>query len=38
VGEVSGLDVMKTLKKEEARRLLHAAPIVRLGCIMNGEP
>jgi len=30
--------MMRTLSNEDARRLFHAARIVRLGCIVNGEP
>jgi len=29
---------MRTLDNEEARRLLQAARVTRLGCIANGEP
>jgi|ERR1043165_3349488 nitroimidazol reductase NimA-like FMN-containing flavoprotein (pyridoxamine 5'-phosphate oxidase superfamily) len=31
-------DMMKTLKNEEARRLLQTARVARLGCVVNGEP
>ena len=30
--------MMRTLDNEEARRLLQAARVTRLGCIANGEP
>jgi len=30
--------MMKMLNTEESRRLLQAARVVRLGCIVNGEP
>jgi uncharacterized protein len=30
--------MMKMLTNEEARRLFQAARVVRLGCIVNGEP
>lgn len=30
--------MMKMLSSAEARRLFHAARVVRLGCIVNGEP
>jgi nitroimidazol reductase NimA-like FMN-containing flavoprotein (pyridoxamine 5'-phosphate oxidase superfamily) len=30
--------MMRTLNNEEARRLFQAARVVRLGCIVNGEP
>jgi nitroimidazol reductase NimA-like FMN-containing flavoprotein (pyridoxamine 5'-phosphate oxidase superfamily) len=30
--------MMKMLSNEEARRLFQAARVVRLGCIVNGEP
>ena len=30
--------MMKTLKNEEARRLLQTARVARLGCVVNGEP
>jgi nitroimidazol reductase NimA-like FMN-containing flavoprotein (pyridoxamine 5'-phosphate oxidase superfamily) len=30
--------MMKTLSNEQARRLFEAARVVRLGCIVNGEP
>lgn len=29
---------MKMLSNEESRKLLHAARVARLGCIVNGEP
>lgn len=31
-------DVMKMLSDDEARRLFQLARVVRLGCIVNGEP
>ena len=30
--------MMKMLSNEDARRLFHEARVVRLGCIVNGEP
>ena len=30
--------MMKTLSNEEARELFNSARVVRLGCIVNGEP
>ncbi|HEY3582685.1 MAG TPA: pyridoxamine 5'-phosphate oxidase family protein [Pyrinomonadaceae bacterium] len=30
--------MLKTLRNEEAHRLLQTARVVRLGCIVNGEP
>src|SRR5215203_5750522 len=30
--------MMRMLKDEDARRLFHVARVVRLGCIVNGEP
>ena len=30
--------MMKTLSNEDALHLFHAARVVRLGCIVNGEP
>lgn len=30
--------MMRTLSNEESRQLFHEARVVRLGCIVNGEP
>ena len=30
--------MLKTLSKDDARKLFESAPVARLGCIVNGEP